>query len=171
MYVEMLNLETFSKLVTMGKPYAQARVRGAEGLNIGGTVLFYKAAQGAHVVAEVFGLPQEIEKDGKTEKAGPFYAFHIHDGADCGGGERPDPFTAAGEHYNPTNQPHPLHAGDMPPLLGDGGYAYLSFYTGRFAPEDVVGRTVIIHQNPDDFRTQPSGMAGLRIACGEIMEA
>ena len=167
--MEILNMDAFAKLVTMGAPYAQARLHGAEGLAIGGTVRLYKAAQGTQVVAEVFGLPHTVMVKGAPESAGPFYAFHIHEGAQCGKPGSEDPFAATAGHYNPTNQPHPLHAGDMPPLLGDNGYAYLAFYTGRFTPEDVIGHTVVIHQKPDDFRTQPSGGAGQKIACGEIM--
>ena len=65
---------------------------------------------------------------------------------------------------------HPLHSGDMPVLFSDSnGYAFLAFYTDRFTPDQVVNRTVIIHQNPDDFRSQPAGNAGKRLACGVIM--
>ena len=41
-------------------------------------------------------------------------------------------------------------------------------FTDRFQPQDVVGRTVIIHDQPDDFTSQPSGNSGEKIACGEI---
>ncbi|NMB33378.1 MAG: superoxide dismutase family protein, partial [Clostridium sp.] len=44
----------------------------------------------------------------------------------------------------------------------------LVVYTSRFTPREVVGKTVIIHENPDDFRSQPSGDSGDRIACGVI---
>jgi Cu-Zn family superoxide dismutase len=53
-------------------------------------------------------------------------------------------------------------------LIGNNGYAFLAFYTDRFTPGQVVGRAVIIHQNPDDFRSQPAGNAGKRLACGII---
>lgn len=46
----------------------------------------------------------------------------------------------------------------------------MMFFTGRFFPEDVAGRTVVIHEMPDDFRSQPSGDSGARIACGKIKE-
>ena len=42
-------------------------------------------------------------------------------------------------------------------------------YTTRFFPEKVVGKTVVIHDMPDDFRTQPSGNSGEKIACGQIV--
>lgn len=60
--------------------------------------------------------------------------------------------------------------GDLPPLLSTHGAACSAVYTGRFYPDDVVGRTVVIHMNPDDFKTQPSGDSGEMIACGEIHE-
>ena len=72
-------------------------------------------------------------------------------------------------HYNPLGCPHPYHAGDMPPIFGAAGYAFSAFVTDRFTVRDVVGRSVILHGSPDDFTTQPSGNAGEKIACGEIM--
>lgn len=96
-----------------------------------------------------------------------FFGFHIHEGGSCTG-DSSDPFKNAGSHYNPTNAEHPFHAGDMPVLMGNHGMAWSEFYTDRFYPEDVVGKTVIIHDMADDFRSQPSGDAGEKIACGVI---
>ncbi len=73
-----------------------------------------------------------------------------------------------GGHYNPTGQQHPKHVGDMPPLLANDGIAFSAFYTNRFNPEDIVGKVVVIHANPDDFTSQPSGNPGSIVACGEI---
>jgi Cu-Zn family superoxide dismutase len=56
----------------------------------------------------------------------------------------------------------------MPVLFGNNGYTFLAFFTDRFSPAQIVGRTVIIHQNPDDYRSQPAGNAGKRLACGVI---
>jgi len=78
------------------------------------------------------------------------------------------PFPQSGTHYNPNNCPHPYHAGDMPPLFGADGYAFLSFVTSRFTANEVIGKTIIIHSQPDDFKTQPSGDSGEKIACGVI---
>ena len=58
----------------------------------------------------------------------------------------------------------------MPPLFGNDGFAMMMFYTDRFYPETVIGRTVVIHDMPDDFKTQPAGDSGMKIACGEIKE-
>ena len=79
-----------------------------------------------------------------------------------------DPFTSAGGHWNPDNQPHGNHAGDFPVLFSNDGYAEMQFFTNRFKPKDVIGKAIIIHQNPDDYRSQPSGNAGKRLACGII---
>lgn len=63
---------------------------------------------------------------------------------------------------------HPKHAGDLPPLLECKGQAYLSVKTDRFTVDEIIGRTVIIHSDSDDFSTQPTGNAGRKIACGVI---
>ncbi|MDY3869634.1 MAG: superoxide dismutase family protein [Clostridiaceae bacterium] len=77
-------------------------------------------------------------------------------------------FSNALSHYDPGSCPHPYHAGDLPPLFGNSGYAFQVFFTDRFSVREILGKTVIIHANPDDFTTQPAGKAGQRIACGEI---
>lgn len=120
-----------------------------------GIVRFLQRGDGVLVEAEIYGLP-------KTETG--FFAFHIHEGKDCGG----DGFPNTGGHFNPGGAAHPNHAGDLPPLLSDHGKAYMKVLTGRFHVEEIIGKTVIIHENPDDFHTQPSGNAGVKIACGII---
>lgn len=124
-----------------------------------GKVTFSEVYGGTIVSAFVEGLPD----NGK----GNFFGFHIHEGGSCTG-DSSDPFKNVGSHYNPTNAEHPFHAGDMPVLMGNHGMAWSEFYTDRFYPEDVVGKTVIIHDMADDFRSQPSGDAGEKIACGVI---
>ena len=120
-----------------------------------GTVRFIPRKNGTLLVAEISGLPA-------TDTG--FFAFHIHEGGNCSEVGFPN----TGGHYNPKGREHPLHAGDLPPLLSSGGSAYLAVLTGRFRVKDVIGQTVIIHSGPDDFRTQPSGSAGNKIACGVI---
>lgn len=66
--------------------------------------------------------------------------------------------------------PHPYHSGDLPPLFSMNGQAWMSAYIQKFVPEQIIGRTIIIHEKADDFTTQPSGNAGKMIACGEIIE-
>lgn len=121
-----------------------------------GTVQFVQMPHGVLVTAHVSGLPVSNESG--------FFALHIHEGSSCTGAG----FPGTGSHYNPTGAPHPSHAGDLPPLLSNRGEAYLSVLTDRFRLSDVVGRTVVIHSGPDDFRSQPAGNAGTKIACGVI---
>lgn len=61
-----------------------------------------------------------------------------------------------------------MHQGDMPVILSNDGDAFLSFFTRRFTIPEIIGKTVIVHLDPDDFTTQPSGNSGERIACGKI---
>ena len=132
--------------------YAQA-VAEISGNGIRGTVWFWQRQDGALVTAEVTGLPH----DG-------FFALHIHEGPGCGG-ER---FADTGGHFNPKGVPHPEHAGDLPPLLSCKGRAFLSVLTDRFCVEDVLNRTVVIHSGPDDFKSQPAGNPGEKLACGVV---
>ena len=138
-----------------GIPVAAAVVSGRRGSGVSGDVEFYTREKGTLVVARISGLPET--EDG-------FLGFHIHEGNNCRG----EGFANTGGHYNPGEKPHPQHAGDLPPLLSSGGRAYLAVLTDRFTAEEVVGRTVVIHNRPDDFRTQPSGESGEKIACGVI---
>lgn len=131
--------------------------------SIRGTVSFYPASTGTLVAAHVVGLPDKTGPCGKS-----FYGFHIHSGSSCTGNET-DPFADTGEHYNPYNCPHPHHIGDLPPLLSNNGEALSIFYTDLFLPEEVIGHTLVVHDMPDDFRSQPSGNSGIKIACGEIV--
>lgn len=79
-----------------------------------------------------------------------------------------DEFANAGMHLNPTNCPHPYHIGDLPPLIENNGYAYMSVLLDKFKLEDIIGKVIIIHEMPDDFTSQPSGNSGKKIACGKI---
>lgn len=135
--------------------------------NIRGVVSFQQARGGTMVCAQVYGLPPYQPGQGNKDPIGP-HGFHIHENGTCQIGDQKDPFQAAGEHWNPTNQPHGNHAGDFPVLFSNNGYAYMCFFTNAFNVADVIGKAVIIHQNPDDYRTQPAGDAGKRLACGVI---
>lgn len=133
-------------------PNAKAVMRGS---GIRGTVLFYQEKGAVLIEAKVYGLP--------WNGAG-FYGFHIHEGGRCDG----ETFAMTGGHLDPLSVPHPSHAGDLPPLMYCSGYAYLAVRSDRFRVRDIVGRTVVIHEMPDDFRTQPAGNAMTKIACGII---
>lgn len=127
-----------------------------------GTILFYQMCGYVIVAAKMEGLPIE---DAPCEE--PIFGFHIHEGTACAGNES-DPFADTGGHYNPCGCPHPYHAGDMPPLFGAGGRAFLAFMTDRFRVSEVLGRAVVVHRMRDDFHSQPSGDAGEKIGCGII---
>ena len=146
------------------QPNATAHVRGSEKYpDIKGVVQFYERQNNVLVVVEMMGLPTAEE----TCKKG-IYACHIHEGEACSGNMQ-DPFAGARMHYNPAGCQHPYHAGDLPPLFENEGYALSVFLTNRFRIEDVLGKTKIVHSDVDDFHTQPSGNAGEKIACGEIV--
>lgn len=146
-------------------PTAHAIVNGSPSLpNLHGLVLFYQLTDGVLMIARIEGLPQ-----GPDACSANVFGFHIHEGNSCSGNAT-DPFADAGTHYNPANCRHPAHAGDLPPLFGNHGFAFMAFMTDKFSVSEVVGRTVIVHSAPDDFTTQPSGNSGAKIACGQIMQ-
>lgn len=157
--------------ITKTNPQAVAEVQGSsaeEGVN--GLVYFYQTEMGALLIWSIGGLPVNEEDCGSS-----IFAMHIHEGESCSftyeGDKTPAPtgaFPNAGGHYNPYGCPHPYHAGDLPPLFSNGGYAFGAVLTSRFGVEEVLGKVVIIHGGPDDFKTQPSGNSGPMIACGPI---
>jgi superoxide dismutase, Cu-Zn family len=109
-------------------------------------------------------------------KPGSRHGFHLHEKGDC---SSPD-FKSAGDHFNPTSQPHgdpgapPHHLGDLPNLEADDmGKAPVNariegVTLGDHGPNDIVGRAVVVHADADDYKTQPSGNSGDRMACGVI---
>lgn len=152
-----------TEILASRRPDAAAFLRGSPDYpNLRGTAAFYDTPHGTLAAVEVSGLPNREGPCG-----GNIFAMHIHSGGTCKG-TLEDPFADAGAHYNPQNCSHPYHAGDLPPLFESGGAAFSAFLTGRFHPQDILGRTLIIHGGLDDFTTQPSGSAGKKIACGII---
>jgi len=145
------------------RPMARARINGSILYpDIEGDAWFYQTEYGVLVVADIEGLPNP-----SGNCASPIFAMHIHEGGSCSGNNM-DRFANVGEHYNPYNCQHPYHAGDLPPLFSVKGNAFLAVLTNRFRLDDVIGRTIIIHSSADDFKSQPSGNSGVKIACGEI---
>lgn len=132
-----------------------------------GDIYFYLVKGGTEVHVEVSGLPLYKPGTDGNNPISPF-GFHIHEYGLCQITNPEDPYKSAGGHYNPDNEPHGNHAGDFPVLFSNNGYARMSFFTDRFEPKDIIGKSVIIHQNPDDYRTQPAGDSGKRIGCGVI---
>lgn len=145
------------------KPYAFAKIKGSKDYpNINGIVYFYQTHKGVLVNIQLNGLPvsDDICKQ-------PIFAVHIHSGGSCTGNNI-DPFSDALMHYNPNNCAHPYHAGDLPPIFGVDGLGFSVFLINRFSAEEIIGKTIIVHSSPDDFKTQPSGNSGAKIACGVI---
>ena len=132
--------------------------------NIEGIAYFFYTNRGVMVAIEVKGLPTGIDKCDNR-----IYGIHIHEGVSCTGNKN-DIYANTMGHYNPDKCMHPYHAGDMPPLFESNGYAFMTYLTNRFSINQIIGRTIIIHNMPDDFRTQPSGDSGNKIACGVIEE-
>lgn len=143
---------------------ATAQLQPTKGSKTFGEATFEQVGDKVHVVVYVQGL-----------KAGQEHGLHIHEVGDCSSG---DGMSTKG-HFNPQGKPHARydsaerHAGDLPPLkAGKDGRAkvdaMLDVITVGAGPASVVGRGLIVHADPDDFRTQPTGNAGARIACGVI---
>lgn len=148
---EMLNIiETMTPSV-----YAAIKGNGIEGFFLG-----YPYCQGSIVVVEVSGLPTNDCQ---------ICAMHIHEGNSCTGDSK-DPFLNTKGHLQSNQNIHPCHTGDLPPLFSNHGFSWLCFYTTRFKPIDIIDRTIVIHENLDDFTSQPSGHSGSKIACGKIIQ-
>lgn len=136
--------------------------------------------------SHVSGKATFTEKDGKVTleakltglKPG-IHAIHIHEKADCSAADG----TSAGGHWNPTFKKHgklgegESHKGDIGNFVADeSGNATIIFSTNEWcigcgdATKDIVGKGLIVHQNPDDYVTQPTGNAGSRVACSAIIK-
>lgn len=102
------------------------------------------------------------------------HGAHLHQIGLC----TPPGFESAGGHWNPTGQQHGkdnpagMHKGDLPNILvgtdGRGALEYTVPMTSIAALMDADGAAVVIHAQPDDYRTDPSGSSGARIACGVL---
>ena len=142
---------------------AVAKISGGNGYpDLRGKATFVQTDRGVLVTVKVRNLPENSLCDGGI------FAMHIHEGENCAG-DTADRFSGAKTHYNPQECLHPYHAGDLPPLIGNNGFAYLSVLTDRFTVSEILGKVIVIHQNKDDFTTQPSGNSGTKIGCGKIM--
>jgi len=141
---------------------AVAVLHPAKDGKVEGTLTFAKAAAGVKVTGRIGGL------------AAGQHGFHIHEFGDCSAAD----FSSAGGHYNPTGHQHAgpaeakRHIGDMGNIeAGADGVATIDYTDARLRFEGahgILGRGVIVHANPDDFKTQPTGNAGGRAACGVI---
>ena len=143
---------------------ATAQLQPTKGSKTFGEATFDQVGDKVHVVVYVQGL-----------KPGQEHGLHIHEVGDCSSG---DGMSTKG-HFNPLGKPHgrhdgaERHAGDLPSLkAGKDGRAKVDAMLDAIGigegPANIVGRGLIVHADPDDFKTQPTGNAGARIACGVI---
>ena len=147
-------------------PAAVADLKPTAGNSTTGTVTFTQKGDKVVVVAKLSGL------------APGNHGFHVHEKGDCSAADG----MSAGGHFNPLGKPHAhpttmdRHAGDMPMLTADAAgnatlTAELDVMTVGAGATDIVGKAVIVHKDPDDFTTQPTGNSGARVACGVIRKA
>jgi Cu-Zn family superoxide dismutase len=146
-------------------PQHRAELAATKGNEANGELVLTSMPDGVRIEGSISGL-----------KADAAHGFHVHEKGDC---SAPDA-SSAGEHFNPTSQPHgdpasaAHHAGDMQNLDADAeGRAAISTTVsgvtlGDGGSNDVVGKAIVVHQKADDYKTQPSGDSGDRIACGVI---
>lgn len=145
-----------------GVTKAVAVLHPTAGNQVHGTVVFMQQQDGVHIVATIGGLaPGE-------------HGFHIHEFGDCSA----DDGTSAGGHYNPQGVAHAgpdaatRHVGDLGNITADdSGEATLDVVDTVIqlnGPHSIIGRGLIVHANPDDLTSQPTGNAGGRVACGVI---
>jgi Cu-Zn family superoxide dismutase len=143
-------------------PGAMARLQSKSGSNVSGTVRFAQVSGGVHITGTVSG-----------NTPGP-KGFHIHEKGDCSSADG----MSAGGHFNPAKVQHGPpghgHAGDFGNIVFDqSGNATLDMtMTGVTLDNNpatgIIGRAVVIHAMTDDMRTDPTGNAGGRVACGII---
>ena|SRR3990172_2608535 len=141
---------------------AVAVVFPAKDKAVRGVITFTQTEKGVKVIAQLEGLAP-----GK-------HGFHVHEFGDC---TAPD-FTSAGGHFNPTQMSHGAptdaarHSGDLGNIVADEkGMATLEWVDSMMqlaGPNSILGRAVIVHTKEDDLKTQPTGNAGGREACGVI---
>ena len=147
---------------------AVAVLQATEGDKVKGIVTFTEVADGVRVDANITGLAP-----GK-------HGFHVHQYGDCSSADgSAAPASAAGDHFNPSKASHGApdakerHEGDMGNIEADAsGVAKLNYIDHSLSlhdcDESIIGRAVIVHEKADDLKSQPSGEAGGRIACGVI---
>jgi Cu-Zn family superoxide dismutase len=151
----------------IGQPRASAQLAPTAGNEVRGAVDFTeRSGGGIRVAGEVRGLRPNTE-----------HGFHVHEKGDCSSADA----SSAGGHFNPGGNPHGQvgsgahHAGDMPNLKADAnGVARVDIVLPMLRvagePNGVVGRGLVVHRDPDDYRSQPAGNSGARLACAVIRQ-
>jgi len=145
-------------------PRAVAKLMPTRGNTAAGTATFVQQGGKVLVTADITGLKPNSE-----------HGFHVHERGDCSSGDG----ESAGGHFNPFGKPHAAvatterHVGDILSLKADstGRAVYKAeteLMTVTAGAASIVGKGLIVHLNPDDYKTQPTGNAGARIACAVI---
>lgn len=146
---------------------AHAMLEARSGSTVAGTLQVATMGDGVHVSGQLSGLAPNSD-----------HGFHIHEKGDCSAADA----SSAGDHFNPTGQPHgkvgstPHHLGDQMNIHADakGDAAVDAHFAGvtlgSGAANDVMNRALVVHADPDDYTSQPSGNSGKRVACGVIMK-
>lgn len=144
---------------------AFAIVTPTQGNSVTGKVTFTQEGDELYIVADFEGL-----KPGE-------HGFHIHEKGDCSAHDA----SSAGGHFNPSNKPHggpndeERHAGDLGNVVADEeGKAHYEFTDSVLSlngPDSIVDKSVVVHADPDDLKSQPTGNSGARIGCGVIKAA
>jgi Cu-Zn family superoxide dismutase len=160
-------LAVLAGCATATGPHATAALTPTTGNSTSGTVHFVQSGNRVQVKGEVRGLKPNAE-----------HGFHVHEKGDCSSGDG----MSTGGHFNPGGAPHGAHgkgvhhAGDLPSLRANAaGVATFSFESSTISvgsgTADVVGKGLIVHRDPDDYVTQPTGNAGPRLACAVIQRS
>lgn len=144
-------------------PSAHASLASTQGQFARGDLELRQEANAVRVSGTLRGLKPEA-----------VHGFHVHEKGDCGALDA----SSAGAHYNPAGAAHgnpagpAHHAGDIPNIQADAsGRASVDALIEGVSlggANDIVGKALIVHADPDDYTTQPSGNSGARIACGVI---
>lgn len=169
--MKLFNMVSFSLILSAGPlaaaqettiHQAQAILNPTQGNSATGVVTFETLDNGIKIIADVHGLTPGI------------HAIHIHEHGDCSAADG----SSAGGHFNPTSNKHgspddlDRHVGDLGNLIADekgiAHYERVDNVIELNGENTIIGRSIIVHASEDDFKTQPTGNAGGRVACGLI---
>ena len=169
-FATICGVVTLGTLTMLAQGPVKVDLKDAKGASVGtATITAARSGGGVSIALDVKNLP-----------AGE-HGIHIHATPSCEGAN----FAGAGGHFNPTNKKHGMlnpagiHAGDLPNLVvganGEGRLEYTSpqftLWPGGWSLMKPGGTAIVVHADPDDETTDPSGGSGARIACGVISPA
>ena len=142
---------------------AYANLKPTRGNTAVGTVTFLNSANGVDMQVLIRGLSPGA------------HGFHVHENGDC----TSDDGSSAGGHYAPEGHSHGAptdanrHTGDLGNVIAnENGFVELTLTDRHLAltgPNSIIGRAIVVHGGADDLKSQPSGAAGPRVACGVVV--